>query len=379
MKKNSNKKHIVIVGFGETGLLSAIYLNEKYKNNYQITAISTKPSLVSGQELGTRLAKPQQWKTNYYTAFERFKHLKGVNIIHGQVSAVSDEAKSIEFKRFGSDEPIEVKYDILLIASGVTNGFWRSAFMESDEQIHRSIEKYSKMFEEADTIAVVGGGPSGASCSYNLKSRYVNKAVHYFYSGEKPLLHYHPKTQEAVLKQLSDVGVVLHKKHRAIQNSLEAVSNPPIHWSTGQEPFSADLVLWTLGQVKPNSEFLPKGMLDTEGFVKVNAHLQVPDYDGIFCVGDVANTDKNRSSARNFAFKLVAKNIHYYARGQSQKMQNFQAPEYRWGSVLGVQDDGMRVYTSKGGVFRFPRWTINTILFPIFVCKGIYRGIKKDK
>ena len=378
MQPSTNKKHIVIVGFGETGVLSAIHLNDKYKDEYQITAISTKPSLVSGQELGARLAEPSQWMKNYYTDFERYKQLEGVELIHGQVTALLTDEKALQVKRFQSPAAeLRLSYDILLIATGVTNGFWRSAQMQSDQQIQASIAQYASMFDKAETIAVIGGGPSGAGCSYHLKSANPKKAVHYFFSGEKPLPHHHPATQDKVLQQLSDIGVVLHKGHRAIQGQKHSISKTPIQWSTGQAEFHADVALWTTGQTQPNSDFLPKEMLDAQGFVNTNPYLQVTDHDSIFCVGDIANTDKNRSSARNFAFKLVANNIHNYAQGKSQKMQEYTAPDYRWGSVLGVQSDGMRVFTPKGKVFRFPHWSINSIVFPMFVRKGIYRGMKK--
>lgn len=368
------------MGFGETGVLSAIHLNERYSKHYQITAVSTKPSLVSGQELGTRLATPELWKKNYYTDFKDYKYLEGVNILHGKVTHLSPDEKAVMLQLHdeGSSETT-LNYDVLLIATGVSNGFWRCGDIETDSQIQQSIKAYSKMFQQAKTVAVVGGGPSGASCSYHLKSCYPDKQVHYFFSGQKPLPHHHLGARKKVLTQLNRAGVHLHRGHRAVVKTTKTITHEPIQWSTGQPAFTADLVLWTLGQTRANSDFLPQKMLDEQGFVNVNNYLQVPDAEGVFCVGDIANTDSNRSSARNFAFKLVADNIHYYACGKPQKMRVYRSPKYRWGSVLGVQEDGMRVFTAKGQVFRFPLWSVERILFPVFVRKGLYRGVIKQK
>jgi hypothetical protein len=57
----------------------------------------------------------------------------------------------------------------------------------------------------------------------------------------------------------------------------------------------------------------------------------------------------------------------------------YQAPHYRWGSILGVQNDGLRVYQTDGTKFRFPSWSIRTILLPLLVRKNIYQGMRKSK
>jgi hypothetical protein len=58
-------------------------------------------------------------------------------------------------------------------------------------------------------------------------------------------------------------------------------------------------------------------------------------------------------------------------------MKRYESPRYRWGSIFGVQDDGLRVFQPEGGSFRFPSWTIRTLLFPLAVRKMIYKGIHK--
>ena len=50
------KKRVVIAGLGDTGLLAAIHLGKAF----DIVGISPKPCLVSGQELGARLTRPEE-------------------------------------------------------------------------------------------------------------------------------------------------------------------------------------------------------------------------------------------------------------------------------------------------------------------------------
>ena len=117
--------------------------------------------------------------------------------------------------------------------------------------------------------------------------------------------------------------------------------------------------------------------LDDQGFVKTDEYLRVPGYSNVFAVGDIAASDPNRSSARNWGYRLVAHNIRATVEGREAAMKRYEAPPYRWGSILGVQRDGMRVFQPNGGSFRFPRWAVEKLLFPIAVGRVIYKGIRR--
>ncbi|MDT5221287.1 MAG: apoptosis-inducing factor 2, partial [Mycobacterium sp.] len=49
-----SRKRVVVAGLGDVGLLTAIRL----ASHADVVGISVKPGLVSGQELGVRLARP---------------------------------------------------------------------------------------------------------------------------------------------------------------------------------------------------------------------------------------------------------------------------------------------------------------------------------
>ena len=101
---------------------------------------------------------------------------------------------------------------------------------------------------------------------------------------------------------MAERGVGINPGHRAVIPSgfdLDEITHSPVEWSTGQPPTSADAVLWAVGRVRPNSDWLPRELLDEEGFVRVNSDLQLPEHPEIFAVGDIAATDPLRTSARN--------------------------------------------------------------------------------
>jgi len=156
--------------------------------------------------------------------------------------------------------------------------------------------------------------------------------------------------------------------------ACDRITTGPVEWSTGQPPSPAEAVLWTIGRVQPNTGWLPADLLDDGGFVRVTPQLKVPGVQHIYAIGDVAATDPLRSSARNRADKLLAANIRADFAGRP--LGEYRAPGRRWGSILGVQPDGLEVFAPNGLPIRFPSWTIDRVLQPWIVRRGIYRGVR---
>ncbi len=379
------KPHILIIGFGETGLLTATYLNHYYPGQFKITAISNKPALLSGQELGTRISKTEFWKRYYLRSFNEYGHLENIDIIHAQFNQLDTEANTAHFKRFKNTDSETISYDYAVIATGVSNGFWRNGQLESKDDINQQLDHYQELFSSHDTIAVVGGGPAGVSASYNLKIQHPNKEIHFFFDKDLPLPQHAPTTRKKVMQALLDAKVHCHSHHRldVSQSSSDTINHDNLYWQKSianrQTPaaFQADLNLITIGQSKPNNHGLPQELLNQAGFVNTNKYLQCPKASNVFCVGDIAETDPLRSSARNGAYKLLAKNI--YKAHKQRKLKPYKASTHRWGSVIGVQNDGLKVFTPKGHTFRFPAWSIESILYPKLVDQGIYKKTARLK
>ena len=134
------KKIIVTGGLGFIGSHTVVELLNK---NYEVIGISPKPCLVSGQELGPRLARPKDWEENYLIDYDRFKGLKGVHIRHAKVSEIiADENKISLIGYDGSRETLT--YDALVISSGTRNGFWRPSHFENFEDVQRNLTEKSK-------------------------------------------------------------------------------------------------------------------------------------------------------------------------------------------------------------------------------------------
>ncbi|MGD9516988.1 MAG: pyridine nucleotide-disulfide oxidoreductase, partial [Mycolicibacterium sp.] len=63
---------------------------------------------------------------------------------------------------------------------------------------------------------------------------------------------------------------------------------------------------------------------------------------------------------------------------EGKPLRDYRAPKRRWGSVLGIQPDGLEVFAPNGRAFRFPVWAFDRVLMPGIVRWGIYRGVRHD-
>jgi NADH dehydrogenase FAD-containing subunit len=370
-----SRKRVVIAGLGDSGLLTAIRL----ARHFDVVGISAKPALVSGQELGLRISRPNDWARDNWISFDRFRGLDRVRTVHGTLTGLDLAAREV-LVELGDGVTQTEPYDALIISTGVTNGFWRRPTLQSTEEIGADLHSAHSRLAAAGSVIVVGGGAAAVSSAANIAITWPTKRVDLYFPGERAMAQHHPRIWATIEKRLTDVGVVLHPGHRA---SLpggfcgDEITSEPVEWSTGQSPSSADAVLWAIGRVQPNTGWLPPELLDEHGFVSVTPELRVAGHPGVFAVGDVAATDPLRSSARNRADSVIAHNVR--AEFDGRPLRSFRAPKRRWGSVIGIQSDGLEVFAPNGRAFRFPAWSIDRVLMPWVVRWGIYRGVREDR
>jgi NADH dehydrogenase FAD-containing subunit len=369
------RKLVVIAGLGDSGVLTAIRL----ARHAEVVGVSAKPALVSGQELGWRLSRPHDWARANWISFDKFRGLDRVRTVHGTLTGLDPAARSVLVRHDDGSTSAE-GYDVLIISTGVTNGFWRQPNFESAGEIGAALRAAHDRLADARSVIVVGGGAAAVSSAANLARTWPEKRVDLYFPNERALVGHHPRAWERVQRRLGEVGVVLHPGHRALIPdgfACDQITSEPVQWSTGQSPASADAVLWAIGRVRPNTDWLPAELLDKRGFVRVTPELRVPGHPGVFAVGDVAATDPLRSSARNRADGLLAHNVR--AEFAGRPLRSYRPPKRRWGSVIGVQPEGLEVFAPNGRAFRFPAWSFDRVLMPLIVRWGIYRGVRDNE
>jgi apoptosis-inducing factor 2 len=368
------RKRVVVAGLGDVGLLTAIRL----ARHADVIGISVKPALVSGQELGIRLARPHDWARDYWIPFDRFRRLDRVLTVQATLTGVDLAARTVLGRREDGGTIAEA-YDALVISTGVANGFWRQPTLQSPADIGAGLRAARDRLAAANSVIIVGGGAAAVSSAANMATTWPEKRIDLYFPGERALGEYHPGIWTRIRARLTDLGVGLHPGHRAVVSNGftgDEITTEPVSWSTGQPSASADAVLWAIGRVQPNTDWLPPDLLDEHGFVRVTPDLRVPGHRGVFAVGDVAATDPLRSSARNRGDALVARNIR--AEFAGRKLRTFRTPGRRWGSLLGIQPNGLEVFFPTGHAFRFPSWSVDRVVMPWIVRWGMYRGVREN-
>lgn len=370
---NDGMPRVLVAGLGDVGILTAIHLSR----HACVVGISAKPEVVSGQELGVRLARPEAWARDNRVAFDRYRRLDGVRRVHGLLTSVDLDAREVTVRLADSSVAVEA-YDVLVVSTGVTNGFWRKPELQAREEIDAEIRSHHRTLADATSVIVIGGGAAAVSAAANLRIRWPHKKVDLYFPGQRALLQHHPHAWEQVRDRLVDLGVGLHPEHRAVVPdgfACDEITHQPVQWRTGQQPGVADAVVWAIGRVRPNTGWLPDSLLDEHGFVEVGPTLQTRARPEIFAIGDVAATDPLRSSARNRADGMLAGNIRAYLTGRPLK--NYRPARSRWGSVLGVQEDGLLFFAPDGRAIQIPAWVIHRVLLPWVVRRWFYRGVRR--
>lgn len=324
-----------------------------------------------------RLTRPDYWAKDYRIAFDRYRRLDRARTVHGTLMALDPAARAVTVRSADGSTHWE-EYDVLIISTGVTNGFWRQPMLQSAEEVSADLRKTHETFASARSVIVVGGGAAAMSSAANLAATWPEKRVDLYFPGDRALPRHHPRVWPQVRRRLADLGVVVHPGHRAALPdgfAADEITHEPVHWSTGQPSASADAVLWAIGRVHPNTAWLPPELLDHDGFVRVTPELRAPSHPDVFAIGDVAATDPLRTSARNRADRLLARNVRAVLAGR--KLHGYHPPRGRWGSVLGPQHNGLEVFAPSGYAFRFPAWSVDRVLRDLIVKRGIYRGVRR--
>lgn len=364
------RRRVLIAGLGDSGVLTAIRLARRF----EVVGVSSAPGLVSGQELGFRLTRPREWARDYWIPFGRFRGLDRVRTVHGTLTGADLLARTVTVRDAAGSERRE-PFDILVISTGVRNGFWRAPELRSEPEVAQQIRANHEQLRAASTIAVIGGGAAAVSSAANLARTWPEKRIALYFPRDRALTAHHPRIWDRLHRTLTGLGVELHPGHRAT-DPADSITAGPVRWQTGQPDTTADAVLWTVGRTTPNTGWLPAGLLDEHGFVRTTPELRVPGHPGVFAIGDVAATDPLRSSARNRADGLLAHNIRAEISGG--RMRRYRPPRRRWGSVLGPQPDGLDVFAPNGRPFHFPGWSIDRVLRPWIIGWGIYHGVRAN-
>lgn len=190
------------------------------------------------------------------------------------------------------------------------------------------MHKTQEQVKAAKSIVVGGAGPTGVETAAELAFEYgKTKEVTLITAGKELLTDCMPTNiaqgAEATIKKMH-VNVV--KGVKILSSTPAADGQTELSLDNG-EKMTVDLYLPTIGVI-PNTEYVPKKLLDDKGQVIVDEFLRVKDTQDIWAAGDLTNLDfaqiiycekQATAAAKNLDLVLKGKEPVVYKSGGDRK------------------------------------------------------------
>ncbi|KAF4966710.1 hypothetical protein FSARC_5625 [Fusarium sarcochroum] len=222
--------------------------------------------------------------------------------IQGKAVSLDTTSNNVSIELNSSATVREVNYHTLVIATGSRTKddmIWKG--IGTTEQTKAKLHEVQDQISKAKTIVVSGGGMTGSETAGELGfeySQHGTKEVIFIYSGDLPLA---PPATDAVrkqtLKELQKLKVKAMPKSTVISATPTSGSSDivlEVQTSDGTiKKVTTQAYLPATG-ILPNTEFVPKALLDSNNFIKQTTRLQVEGHSNIFVVGDAGNLENSQ-------------------------------------------------------------------------------------
>jgi len=313
------------VGVAHTLLKKTLPL-AKAKNTsttYHVTMLSTTPDFFWNIASPRSLINDTLIPNNKIFASipESFKKYgEQFTFVHGAARSIDLEGKTVSIQNYTGDNntPTTVsslRYDSLTIASGTrTNDpVWRPGNGSKATQLAR-FDLYRKTLPTAQTIILGGNGPVGVETAGEIGFEYKNRDITLISSSDRVLPGLTPAVGKFAEKILGELQVkLLHNtkvtSHEVIESSISSEGNSTrtkVTLSTG-EILECDIYIDCTGN-KPNSDFIPSQLLDSDGYIVADSNLRTTVKD-VYAVGDIVSNTKRTAIEAGRMIPVVAGNV----------------------------------------------------------------------
>jgi NADH dehydrogenase FAD-containing subunit len=315
----------MILGAGLTGLPLAHYVLKHYANKHDLKVILVSRSDEFYWNIGTpRAAIPGQFSDDKIffsipNAFVKYP-AERFEFVLGTVEAWDPDKNSVAVT-LSDGQTRTLDYHTLLVATGsdyADHMPWK--LVGSSQETHDSLTKLRKEVNQAKSIVVGGGGPTGIEFAGELGHEYAKigkKEVILVITDSLPLESKNlAATREAAKKELEKLKVKIISNARVTETTSSAgrtvVKLTKSDGST--ETLETDLFVPTWG-VAFNTSFAPNTLLEPNGRLKVTKSLRAPGYDNVFLAGDAANADCYAATIREPQIRHLASALGQYLAG----------------------------------------------------------------
>ena len=271
------KKSIVIVGGGYLGSTVAKNLDR----HADVTLIEQRSHFAHASALIRSIAVPKMLD-QALIPYDNL--LKNGKTIHAKAIAVDSEGVILEN---GS----KINADYIVVATGSDNALPFKPKGSNIDQFRQEHDRIHKLLKDAQSVAIVGGGPVGVELAGEIAHFMPDKKISLI-SSQLALFPEKPRKFGLGLEQkLRSVGVELILGHRVEQ--LEHTDMPyrgALKLESGEE-VHADLIFPTIGSRAVSNLLtdLPGSKRSKANRVAVDPWLRPSEYANVFAAGDVAD------------------------------------------------------------------------------------------
>lgn len=236
--------------------------------------------------------------------------------IHGTASGLDPETKTVIITTAAGET--KQTYDVLVLATGTrTTGDlpWKAS-LKGYQATKDILDKYRDLVQSADSIVLGGGGPTGVEAAGEIGFEYgKTKDITLITAGPELCDDCLPVNISKVAeKELQKLHVKITKGVKITSSTLNAEGKTELTLSNG-ETKTVDLYLPTTGLL-PNSEYIPKSLLDDKGYVIVDEFLRVKGIENAWAVGDVSNIDPSQFVYLQKQIPAMTKNLDLVLKGK---------------------------------------------------------------
>ncbi|PYH91605.1 apoptosis inducing factor [Aspergillus ellipticus CBS 707.79] len=258
-----------------------------------------------------------------WTRFDDIPALQtpSVRFVQGSVNSVDCQSKVAQILDTNTKETRKEKYDFLIASSGLRRVFPTvPQSLRRDEFLEEAKSHMDEIRKAQDGVAIIGGGAVGVEMAAELRILHPDQKITLIHSRDR-LLSAEPlpvEFQDRVVSVIREAGVKLILGQRVVGTTTIETEGGRRIWhltlADGRSIYAGH-VMNAVSKSIPTSSYLPKEVLNEEGYVNIRPSTQfledIPNAEHHFAIGDIASWAgiKRCGGAMHMAY-YAANNAH---------------------------------------------------------------------
>lgn len=320
----SSSKNIVILGASFAGLPMAHYLIKNLPEDYSVTLVNPSTHLYWNVASPRAVVEPKLFGKSrdklflpFLPAFEKYAAGR-FTFVQGKAVSSSPATNTVTVRTCSDDEKsgdprdVTIQYAHLVIATGSRESAGAWGFKSTQKGTHvdtlAALATSRDALAAATSIVVSGAGATGVELVGEIASHYAGQGKHItlLSSGAQPLPMVREDVGKAARYHLEQMGVEI-RSNAKVTRETKSAGGVDLLLSTG-ETLTAALHISSWG-LSPNTEFLPKELLDANGWVTTDQYLKTPAYGNVWALGDVTHWGNRKITTIDAMHAIVAANL----------------------------------------------------------------------